>query len=63
MFLVLACISLIIFELSFFMILAFKTKRSDGHLSLFVFGWFLWSRGVVFHHCTCGLSGSGGRLV
>ena len=59
MFLVLACISLIIFELS----LHSRQGRSDGHLSLFVFGWFLWSRGVVFHHCTCGLSGSGGRLV
>ena len=63
MFLVLACISLIIFELSVFIILAFKTRPVRWTFKSFC----LWLVSLVswccFHHCTYGLSGSGGRLV
>ena len=63
MFLVLACISLIIFELSFFMILAFKTRPERWTFKSFCLWLVSLVSCVVFHHCTCGLSGSGGRLV
>ena len=39
-----------------------RQGRSDGHLSPFAFGWLLGSHGDVVRLCTCGLSGSGGRL-
>lgn len=63
MFLVLACISLIIFELSFFMILAFKTRPERWTFKSFAFGWLLGSHGDVVRLCTCGLSGNGGGRV
>ena len=46
-----------------FIILLFWAGWSDGHLSLFAFGWLLGSHGDVVRLCTCGLSGNGGGRV
>ena len=46
-----------------FIILLFWQGQSDGHLSLFAFGWLLGSHGDVVRLCTCGLSGNGGGRV
>lgn len=60
---VIACVIVWEVGLPAFIILLFWQGRSDGHLSLFAFGWLLGSHGDVVRLCTCGLSGDGSGRV